>query len=73
MEKIEYIEPLSKKQLAMLMNISDSTMRNYLNNVWYDDLNNRGYDKTNKVLSPRQIKFIESRWGKLNFALLSSK
>ena len=73
MEMIDYIEPISKKQLALLMNISDSTMRSYLNNIWFDELKNRGYDKTNKVLSPRQIKFIETRWGKLNYALLSLK
>jgi len=70
MEAIFHIVAASKKQIAILMNVSNSTLRFYLNKEWYDDLKSLGYDKGKKVLSPRQILYIESQWGELDFSLL---
>jgi hypothetical protein len=73
MEPIHFIVPITKKQLALLMNISNTTLRTYLNNEWYDGLKSLGYHKNSKVLSPRQLIYIEGQWGKLNFKLLNPK
>jgi hypothetical protein len=73
MESNNYARTVSKKQLAKLMNISNTSLRLYLNIEWYDELKALGYDKNNKVLSPRQIMLIQSKWGKLDFNLLKMK
>jgi hypothetical protein len=73
MERLEHIVPISKKQLALLMNISNSTLRFYLNHEWYEDLKSIGYNKDRKVMSPRQLLYIESKWGELDFSLLHLK
>jgi predicted transcriptional regulator len=70
MEAINHIEAITKKQLAILMNVSSTTLRFYLNNDWYEDLKNLGYNKSKKVLSPRQVLYIESQWGDFDFSLL---
>lgn len=70
METIDHIEAITKKQLAILMNVSSTTLRFYLNNDWYEDLKNLGYNKSKKVLSPRQVLYIESQWGDFDFSLL---
>ena len=73
METTDYIGPISKSQLAMLMNVSNSTVRTYLNKIWYEELKNLGYDKDEKILSPRQIEYIESQWGKFDLNLVSER
>lgn len=70
MSSNEYKKTVAKNQLAALMNISNSTLRYYLNKEWYDELKVLGYHKSNKILTPRQISFIESKWGELDFTQL---
>jgi len=72
MKTFDYIAPLSKKQLAFLMKISNTTLQFYLNNDWYDELKAIGYKKERKVLSPLQISFVEEQWGELDYSLLST-
>jgi hypothetical protein len=73
MDTQEYIITVSKKQMALMMNISNTTLRSYLNVEWYDELQHLGYHRNSKVLTPRQILFIQSKWGRLNFNLLNTK
>lgn len=70
METRDYVLPMSKKQLAIVMKISNTTLGIYLNNVWYDELKSRGYNKVKKVLSPRQLTYIQSQWDNLDLNLM---
>ena len=67
MEPKDYILPISKKHLAMLLRISSATLGLYLNYIWFDELKNLGYNKDKKVLSPLQLKYVQSQWKELDF------
>lgn len=56
------MKSISKSELADSMQISMSTLRYYLNNLWYSDLKKENYQKRQRLLSPRQIAVIKSRW-----------
>jgi len=56
------MKSISKSELASAMSISQSTLRYYLNNLWYSDLKKEGYQKRQKILSPKQVAVIKSRW-----------
>lgn len=57
------MKTLTKKQLALKMQVSQSTLQNYLNRLWFNQLSKLGYKKRNKILSIRQLGFIKEVWG----------
>ena len=57
------MKTLTKKQLAIKMQISQSTLQNYLNRLWYNKLKETGYQKRNKILSIKQLSIIKDIWG----------
>ena len=56
------MKTLTKKQLANLLNISNSTLQNYLNRLWFNKLKETGYQKRNKILSIKQLSIIKDIW-----------
>ena len=57
------MKTLTKQQLANKMQISNSTLQNYLNRLWYSKLHDLGYIKRNKILSIKQLELIKEIWG----------
>ena len=57
------MKTLTKKQLANLLNISNSTLQNYLNRLWFNKLKETGYQKRNKILSIKQLSIIKDILG----------
>ena len=57
------MKSITKSGLAQLMGISNSTLQNYLNNLWYEKLKETGYYKRQKILSSRQLNLIKELWG----------
>jgi|GEM_PF-2080757 len=56
------MKSISKSELASAMSISQSTLRYYLNVLWYSDLKNEGYYKSQKILSPKLMAVIKFYW-----------
>lgn len=56
------MKSITKKELAAEMNISMTTLRYYLNNKWYSKLSSLGYEKRNRILSPKIIETIKLFW-----------
>lgn len=52
---------LSKKELRLTLNISKSTLSNYLNIIYYNELVALGYSKKNRLLSPNIIKYLKNK------------
>ena len=57
------MKTLTKQQLALKMQISNSTLQNYLNRLWFPKLKETGYCKRQKILSIKQIEIIKEIWG----------
>ncbi len=57
------MKTLTKKQLAKIMGISASTLQNLLNNTWFEELVDIGYNKNLKILSPKMLQIIFENWG----------
>ncbi len=57
------MKTLTKKQLMQKMQISSSTLQNYLNNFWFDKLKETGYYKRQKIITPHQLLIIKEIWG----------
>ena len=53
MEKSKKID-MSKAHLAELLNVSASTLRRWLNVLYYAELEKLGYRKNQKLFTPRQ-------------------
>ena len=53
----------TKKELAIEMGISHSTLQSYLNKRWYLELKKLDYEKQQKILSPNQLEYIKAKWG----------
>lgn len=54
---------LSKKEICQLLNVSDTTLRNYLNRRYFSELSLLGYRKNQKLLMPNQIIFLREKIG----------
>lgn len=52
---------MSKSELAILAQVSGSTLQNWMNRRYYDDLKKLGYHKNQKILLPPQVKFLFER------------
>jgi len=57
------MKPLTKKELAELMQISKGTLQFYLNNKWVKFIEPLGYCKTQRILTPSQLEKIFFLWG----------
>jgi hypothetical protein len=49
---------LTKKQLAQILKVSSGTICNWLNVRYYDKLKELGYEKSQRVLLPKQVEFL---------------
>jgi len=54
--------PITKTKLAERMEISLSSLRNLLNNHWYNEIAPLGYSKNSKIISPKVYSWICSEW-----------
>lgn len=52
---------MSKCELAILAGVSSSTLQNWTNRRYYDELKKLGYYKNQKLLLPCQVKFLFER------------
>lgn len=52
------ITTLSKKELCILLKITPQTLRTWLNKRYFNDLEKLGYQKTQKILLPEQVKYL---------------
>ena len=59
------MKSMTKKQIAEKMGISSGTSRKYLNERWYHQLSELGYEKEQRLLSVNQVNLIVSIWGDL--------
>lgn len=62
----EFRKSLLKYQVAELLGISASTLSYYLNNKYYDELARLGYEKNQKILTPRILNYLSDRIGLTN-------
>lgn len=62
----EFRKSLLKYQVAELLGISASTLSHYLNNKYYDELARLGYEKNQKILTPRILNYLSDRIGLTN-------
>ena len=54
---------LSKKQICQYLNVSDTTLRYYLNRRYFSELSLLGYQKNQKLLTPCQINYLREKIG----------
>lgn len=54
---------MSKGQLAELYDISRETLRKLLNQRYFEELKEEGYEKNQKILSPRVVNKFKEIWG----------
>lgn len=57
------MKSIKKSELAQLMGISTSTLKNYLNKLWYNKLKEIGYIKRQRILTSLQFNLIKELWG----------
>lgn len=53
-------DTITKKELCQKLGISSSTLNEWLNKRYYNELVKLGYRKTQKILLPAQYKFLYS-------------
>ncbi len=51
----------TKKQLRILLNVSASTLKNWLNKRYYEDLVKLGYRKNDRILIPKVLKYLHEK------------
>ncbi len=56
-------EPYKKAVLCELYKISSTKLRTLMNVVFYDELVLVGYNKNDKIVSPRVVKKFVELWG----------
>lgn len=54
---------ISKKEVCILYNISENTLRELLNYRYYDKLKEVGYYRRQKLLTPKQFKLFTDIYG----------
>lgn len=54
---------LTKNELAVLYGVSPSTIRKYLNNIFFKDLQAVGYRKQMRVLTPKIVRLFMDLYG----------
>ena len=60
-ENNEHTTGMLKNEYARLIGIPVSTLRNYMNNLYFTELVILGYYTTQKYLTPKQINFLNSK------------
>lgn len=56
-------KPLSKSQLAEKIGVSSTTLQRLLNDLWYEELKETGYQKNQRLLTIKQIELIKDLYG----------
>lgn len=54
----QHYRALYKKELAAYANVSPKTLRRWLNHLYFSELQELGYVKTDNVLTPIVVKFL---------------
>ncbi len=49
---------ITKKELALQLGVSPSTLRRWLNELYFKELSESGYDKTDRILKPRVLQWL---------------
>lgn len=49
---------LTKKEIRIKLNVSHTTLSYYLNRRYFKKLQNLGYVKNQKILTPLQVKYL---------------
>lgn len=57
MEKA-FHKSLTKKELAQRLNVSPATLRRYLNNRYYPELEGFDYERRARILTPRILNYL---------------
>jgi len=52
---------VTKSELAVLCNVSGSTLQTWLNRRYYDELSKLGYRKNQRILLPPIVKWLFER------------
>lgn len=50
----------TKKELAIMLQVSPSTLRRWLNQKYYSNLKFLGYTKNQRILTPGQLNYLNS-------------
>ena len=53
-----FYQVLSKKEIANMLGISSGTLRIWLNERYYEELQEIGYSKRQKLLTPKQLNYL---------------
>jgi hypothetical protein len=51
----------SKKELRIMAGVSHNTLRRYMNDVYFIELQKLGYEKKQKILTGEQYKFLADK------------
>ncbi len=54
---------MTKQELADKLGISASTLRRYMNELWYKQLRRYNYNKYQKILTRKQVRFVLRTYG----------
>lgn len=60
-DKLLQKKVLSKQELCIILQISATTLRSWLNNKYYEDLQKLGYTKLQRLLTPSQVNYIVNK------------
>lgn len=54
---------ITKSQLSEKLQISACSLRYYLNFLWFERLEKAGYNRNQKILTPKQLLIIKDEFG----------
>jgi transcriptional regulator with XRE-family HTH domain len=56
-----FTKSLSKIEVAELLGVSASTLRNWLNKRYFEELKAYDYDPNQKILTPKQLNYLAAK------------
>jgi hypothetical protein len=55
------IKSILKSEYAKKLNVSIGTLSKYLNDIFFEELKKLSYQKYQRILTPKQIKFLNEK------------
>ena len=56
-----FTKALCKYEVAEMLGVSPTTLRTWLNTLYYNELENLGYYRRQKKLTPKQLNFLHQK------------
>ena len=58
---MSFTESMYKNEVAEMLNVCPTTLRTWLNDRYFDELEQIGYQKRQKKLNPKQLNYLREK------------